>query len=627
MLSSLDILFLRRPVLNYVCPPICEVSFSNSSGPVIILDPLSRPGPPSGFVVSGSGKFRLSWNSYPGALCFSVYKAVDELDPFGAYVLVAECVTDDFVDDLDPGVYRVTVITEDGESDPGPPVTVGVVGPATTVSVVATGPIAQEDPQNGKFTLIREGSLAGNIIVHFTLGGTAVSGIDYEPIETAVEIPDSIGFVDIDVIPISDPDIQGDRTVILTISPSVNYVIGSPAQATVTIMDAVIVTVTADPDVTSVAGGDPGRFIINRTGLLAGDLTVNFMMSGSAANGTDYTLIPSLVTILDGEEDAFVFIDPLTTGPSEAVLSLTAGEGYEIGSPGEATVTISPCPAEVGPATPDDNPPVAVDTFIATTVFESSPISEWVSDFGVQPFGKYKVRYTGGASSVAAGTLWFVFESNDGMGLRIYADGVFITSSINFCERPSQAATEACFGIGTEFLNLIGSDIQLRVGLFNIQPVADGSPNATFDLYSTSTPGSDLLVRPLNLRIVAYAPSLWVPAQCADMSTGSGDPEWTGTFKRTSDGYLDHVWTIFPTSATTVNDVSTTLDTSISYVTTHPTSANGNGWRMDIAYLNNSFDSVIGWRGYKGVGNSPVGRYYRDSGCQTGPDCIDVETF
>lgn len=114
MKSAIDILFLRRPPLDYVCPPVCEVEFSSSASPVIVLDDIDRLRAPSGLILGGEGGVRLSWDAYPGALCYSLYRADD---PLGEFVLVAECIPDTFYI-LSPGYYRVTAITPDGETDP-----------------------------------------------------------------------------------------------------------------------------------------------------------------------------------------------------------------------------------------------------------------------------------------------------------------------------------------------------------------------------------------------------------------------------------------------------------------------------------------------------------------------------
>lgn len=119
MNSVFETLFLRRPVIDYVSPPVCEVDFSSSASPVIVLEDITKPLAPSGLILSGEGNFHLSWNVYPGALCYSIYKSVDELDPFGEYQIIAECIGDNFIDldDFGPGYYKVTVITKDGESE------------------------------------------------------------------------------------------------------------------------------------------------------------------------------------------------------------------------------------------------------------------------------------------------------------------------------------------------------------------------------------------------------------------------------------------------------------------------------------------------------------------------------
>lgn len=124
MNAVIEVLYLRRPRLEYISPPVCEFDFSSSGGPVVVLDALGRILAPSGFVLGGRGRFTLSWNNYPGALCYTVYKAVDSNNPFGEYVVVAECIEDPMIN-LEPegeGCYRVSAITENGESELSDPI-------------------------------------------------------------------------------------------------------------------------------------------------------------------------------------------------------------------------------------------------------------------------------------------------------------------------------------------------------------------------------------------------------------------------------------------------------------------------------------------------------------------------
>jgi hypothetical protein len=128
MNSVLEVLYLRRPSIDYISPPVCEFDFSASGGPVIVLDALGALAAPTGLILSGIGNFHLSWNRYPGALCYTVYRAVDPANPFGEYVIVAECIEDPEYD-IDPNdpptCYRVSAITENGETLLSDPICVG----------------------------------------------------------------------------------------------------------------------------------------------------------------------------------------------------------------------------------------------------------------------------------------------------------------------------------------------------------------------------------------------------------------------------------------------------------------------------------------------------------------------
>lgn len=124
MNSTIDVLFLRHPAIDYRSPPICEVNFSSSSGPIIVLNPLTPQSFPTGLVLGGVGGFELSWNTFPGALCYSVYRA----DPGSTtFIIVAECIPNPPIDlgPFGPGVYVVTAITLEGETPPSASITIG----------------------------------------------------------------------------------------------------------------------------------------------------------------------------------------------------------------------------------------------------------------------------------------------------------------------------------------------------------------------------------------------------------------------------------------------------------------------------------------------------------------------
>ncbi len=126
MNTVLDPLFLRRPKIDYLSPGICEATFSSTGSPVIILPDFHRRRGPTGLFITGSfGHRRLHWDAYPDALCYNVYMAdcVEGVDPLTLpYHLIAECVSENFLDLPDEGCYRVSAITLEGESDLSDPI-------------------------------------------------------------------------------------------------------------------------------------------------------------------------------------------------------------------------------------------------------------------------------------------------------------------------------------------------------------------------------------------------------------------------------------------------------------------------------------------------------------------------
>lgn len=114
---SLEVLHARRPTLNYISPAICEATFSGSSFGTLVLEALSGLSPVSGFVVTydaTSGLFRISWDAYPNALCYNLYR-----DPTGGgvYTLFKSCIPGTTFQTADcPVCFLITAVTLIGET-------------------------------------------------------------------------------------------------------------------------------------------------------------------------------------------------------------------------------------------------------------------------------------------------------------------------------------------------------------------------------------------------------------------------------------------------------------------------------------------------------------------------------
>ncbi len=106
-----------------------------------------------------------------------------------------------------------------------------------TVSVTATDPSAAEQGQDpGVFTITR-GTTSGDLVVYYTLGGTATNGSDYSSIAGSVTIPTGLATVNVTVVPINDTAPEAPETVTLLLSTNANYQLSTPSNATVTIAD------------------------------------------------------------------------------------------------------------------------------------------------------------------------------------------------------------------------------------------------------------------------------------------------------------------------------------------------------------------------------------------------------
>ena len=106
---------------------------------------------------------------------------------------------------------------------------------APTVTVAATDAAAAEaglDP--GVFTFTRTGDTTSSLDVAFSVTGTA-AGSDYTIGASPVTIPAGLATVTLTVTPVDDSLVEGAETIIVTISASANYFVGTPSTDTVSL--------------------------------------------------------------------------------------------------------------------------------------------------------------------------------------------------------------------------------------------------------------------------------------------------------------------------------------------------------------------------------------------------------
>jgi len=231
-------------------------------------------------------------------------------------------------------------------------ITDGNSSPLPTVSIAATTPDASETgPAAGQFTVTRTGSTAGALTVNYSIGGTATNTTDYATLSGSVIIDAGSETAVIDVTPVDDTKAEASETVLLTLSTNSVYTVIYPSSATVTIADndstppLPTVSIAAMTPNASETGPTPGQFTVTRDGDTAAPLDVNYQISGTATNGTDYAILLGSVTIPGGSASVTIAVTPvddaLEEGTEFVVLSLLENSTYTLGSPSVATVAIA----------------------------------------------------------------------------------------------------------------------------------------------------------------------------------------------------------------------------------------------------------------------------------------------
>jgi hypothetical protein len=232
--------------------------------------------------------------------------------------------------------------------------------PPPTVSVAVTTPTATEaGPTSGVFTISRGTAPDSSLAISYSLAGTAGAGTDYQALSTSATIPAGAVSVEVNVLPINDPLVEVNETVLLSLNASNNYVVGSPSSGTVNIvsddlsLDFVVTSLTVPQvggagsaiQVTDVAknqGADASlgpsvttfylsaNILLDAGDTLLGTREVPALGAGASNTGTTSLTIPS--TVAAGSYWLFAKAD----GPGEIV------ETNENNNTRSATIRIGP---------------------------------------------------------------------------------------------------------------------------------------------------------------------------------------------------------------------------------------------------------------------------------------------
>jgi predicted double-glycine peptidase len=220
------------------------------------------------------------------------------------------------------------------------------------VSIAANIAAAGEPATNGQFTVSQSTTSATDTVVNYAISGTATNGTDYTLLSGSVTVAAGTTTATIDVTVSDDALVESAETVILqltgTDNPSIT-VDGAADTDTVTIAndDSGQVSIAAN----IAAASEPatnGQFTVTQSATSATDTVVSYAISGSATNGTDYTLLSGSVTITAGSTTATVDVtvsdEALVESAETVIVQLTGTDNPSITVNGAAdtdTVTIT----------------------------------------------------------------------------------------------------------------------------------------------------------------------------------------------------------------------------------------------------------------------------------------------
>ena len=283
---------------------------------------------------------------------------------------------------------------------------------------VRAGSSGTEGGTNATVIFRSIGTGTGNIVVNYTVGGTAASGVDFTALSGAISVPvNGSNDTSLTIPIINDAFAESTETVVIKISPSADYRVHDDGAAEAIILDndsgADRVSVSTNNKSPSEAGTAAGTFYFSRR-LTTGDLTVGYSIGGAATNGVDYQALAGTVVIPDGQSGVDVVMTPiddaLAEGAETVTLTVLPGTGYGVDRPASATFEIV------------DNETPAVTVGFAQTSLLTSELPGASGEYrdlavtlSAASANTVTVRYTGaGGSATGDDVDWALIDPDNG---------------------------------------------------------------------------------------------------------------------------------------------------------------------------------------------------------------------
>jgi len=227
----------------------------------------------------------------------------------GAFPFAAASLDSAWMGTFNPGNFTVLVTGNNGSTGVAL-VEVYDITPSAPdlVTIAATQPNADTSGSNpGAFAVTRTGDAIDPLSVSYSVGGTAVDGIDYQGLSGTLTIPSGATSAAIPVVPNASLSGSSSSTVVLTLNAGGNYTVGAANAATVNIKYIPPILYIAQLRPTANASGSTGTgvatILLSANGSLAsvtvsfsnlssGEVVAHLAIGGDMNNGTYVLNLP-----------------------------------------------------------------------------------------------------------------------------------------------------------------------------------------------------------------------------------------------------------------------------------------------------------------------------------------------
>ncbi len=221
----------------------------------------------------------------------------------------------------------------------------------TSATVIESGTLATLTVRvTDQFGVASADLLATSAAVSYVVSGSATTGSDYNALAGSLSLNAGVNSGTIVVPIIQDDVVEGDETVIVTLSNGAGYQVSSNSIGTVTIQDdEPRVSVVANVPGPTEGGATSGFTITSSVPVTrAAGLNITYTISGSATPGTDYSTLSGTVTIPQNNTTASISVSASADAeldPGETVVvtinpDTASNVTYSVGGAPFATLTI-----------------------------------------------------------------------------------------------------------------------------------------------------------------------------------------------------------------------------------------------------------------------------------------------